>query len=78
MSDGFLPDLFLIPSVVWKTPNKVFVSRDYEELKSEPEWGINISERNIQKLEPFRFDLTVRDVYQRLSKYSQAISKAKH
>lgn len=78
LSDGFLPDLFLIPSVVWKTPNKVFVSRDYEGLKSKPEWGINISERNIQKLEPFRFDLTVRDVCQRLSKYSQAISKAKH
>ena len=37
--DGQPPDLYLIPSVVWKQESAIFVSRDYEGLKSKPEWG---------------------------------------
>ena len=46
--DGQLPDVFVIPSTVWKTPNAVFVDRKYDKpgQKSEPEWGINISRKN--------------------------------
>ena len=48
-SDGKQPDLFLIPSRVWETPNGLFVSRDYgqEGQTSEPEWGLNLSRKNM-------------------------------
>jgi hypothetical protein len=54
--DGQPPDLYLIPSVVWKQGNAIFVSRDYEGLKSKPEWGLNISKKNMPLLEPYRFE----------------------
>lgn len=50
------PALFLIPSRAWKTPNQLLVSRNYEGKKSEPEWGINLSRRNLPLLEPYRFE----------------------
>jgi len=53
------PELYLIPASVWETPNSVFVSRDYENLKSEKEWGMNISKKNLPELEQFRFESTV-------------------
>ena len=54
--DGQPPDLYLIPSIVWKHGNAIFVSRDYEGLKSKPEWGLNISIKNMPLLEPYRFE----------------------
>jgi hypothetical protein len=54
--DDKTPDLFLIPSIFWKTPNDLLVSRDYEEKKSKPEWGINISKKNMHLLEPFKLE----------------------
>jgi len=57
--DGQPPELFLIPSTVWKNPDAVFVSRDYEGLKSKPEWGLNISNKNMPALNSYRFDKTV-------------------
>jgi hypothetical protein len=47
--------MFMIPSTVWKTPNKVFVSRDYAKpgQKSVPEWGINISRKSLKDLEKY-------------------------
>jgi hypothetical protein len=50
------PNLFLIPSIFWKTPNELLVSRDYEGKKSKPEWGINLSRKNYKLLEQFRTD----------------------
>jgi len=51
--------LFLIPSERWLTPDKVFVDRDYEGLKSAPEYGINITAANLPSLAPHRFDLAL-------------------
>lgn len=59
LSDGKPPELYLIPSVVWENPNMVFVSRDYENRKSKPEWGLNISKKNMSLLEPYRLDRTI-------------------
>jgi hypothetical protein len=57
------PDLYLVPSLVWATrsdaASKIFVSRDYEGLKSDPEWGLNVSRKNAPALQPFRFENTV-------------------
>ena len=56
---GEPPDLYLIPSHAWQAPNQLFVSRDYEGLKSPPEWGLNLSKRNMTNLEQYRFDEVV-------------------
>lgn len=50
------PDLYLIPATVWRNPNALFVSRDYGEgKKSAPEWGINLSAKNIPLLKQYDF-----------------------
>ena len=58
-SDDKPPELYLIPSTVWCTPNELFVDRNYEGLKSKPEFGINLSQRNLNLLSPFIFDKKV-------------------
>lgn len=50
------PELFLIPASTWLKPDAVFVERNYEGLKSTPEWGINISKRNMPRLREFEFE----------------------
>ena len=53
------PELFLIPSEAWLTPNAVLINRDYDGLKSAPEWGVNVSERNRHLLLPYLFETSV-------------------
>ena len=53
------PRIFLVPATVWRNPNGVFVERNYEGLRSKPEWGINISRRNIPALARFAFDASI-------------------
>ncbi len=54
------PELFLIPSRTWEKPNACFVSRDYGDDKtSPPEWGVNLSKKNIHLLQPFAFEKTI-------------------
>jgi hypothetical protein len=57
--DGQPPELFLIPSTAWKNRNGMFVNHDYEGLESKPEWGLNISKKNMPLLEPYRFEKIV-------------------
>ncbi|MFM8332216.1 MAG: hypothetical protein ACKN9T_11050 [Candidatus Methylumidiphilus sp.] len=58
-SEGTPPDLYLIPACAWQLQNQLFVSRDYEGLKSKPEWGLNISQKNMDTMEKYRFDKIV-------------------
>lgn len=45
------PDLYLIPSEEWvKNPNNLLVSRDYKNKNSDPEWGLQLSEKNLTLL----------------------------
>lgn len=55
-SNGTLPDCYVIPSQTWKDPNALFVDRNYDKpgQKSAPEWGINLSKKNLPLLEPYR------------------------
>lgn len=54
--NGTLPDCYVIPSQTWKDPNALFVDRNYDKpgQKSAPEWGINLSKKNLPLLEPYR------------------------
>ena len=56
------PSMYLIPSNIWNGPNKLFVSRDYKGKKSVPEFGINLSEKNLPKLDEFNFEKTIEDL----------------
>ena len=51
-TDGNLPECYVIPSQTWSNPNALFVERDYDKpgQKSAPEWGINLSKKNLPLL----------------------------
>ena len=57
--DDHPPNLYLIHAMRWQTPNGLLVSRDYVDKKSEPEWGIQLSKKNMPLLYPYAFDLIV-------------------
>jgi hypothetical protein len=60
---GKFPDIFLIPSKSWKESNEVFVDRKYDKpgQKSAPEYGVNISHKNYNILEVFRFEEIIKE-----------------
>ena len=59
-TEGKAPDLFLIPMTAWKTPNALLVDHDYGSgKKSKPEFGINLSTKNRELLEPYRFHTVI-------------------
>jgi hypothetical protein len=53
--DRRAPELYLIPSTEWARPNTLLVSRDYDGKRSKPEWGINLSQKNLPLLAKFSF-----------------------
>ncbi len=56
--DGKLPEFYIIPSKTWEIPNAVFVDRLYDKpgQTSAPEWGILLSKKRMDLLEPHRAD----------------------
>lgn len=60
--EGREPQLYLIPSKVWRHPNSLFKSRDYPGLKSDPEWGLELSKKNLPQLERFTFHKMVKRI----------------
>jgi hypothetical protein len=65
-TEGHEPKLFLVPSTVWLTPNAVFVDRKYEGdgMKSKPEWGVNVSQKNMPELSKYAFESTIKALTQ--------------
>jgi hypothetical protein len=55
LREGEEPTMYMVPSSAWDDPQPPFSSRDYEGLKSEPEYGLMISKKTLNSLEPFRF-----------------------
>ena len=56
------PAAFLVPSLAWRTPNALTVSRDYEGLPSKPEWGLNLSGKTMPLLEEYRIARVLRSL----------------
>jgi hypothetical protein len=50
------PRIYLIPSEAWKKPNDLLRDRKYIGKQSEPEWGLNISKKNMPLLSRFAFE----------------------
>lgn len=57
--EGTAPRLYLIPSTAWSEPHALLTSYEYEGKKSEPEWGVNLSEKNLPLLAEFSFGKAV-------------------
>jgi len=59
--DGELPDCYVFPSTVFKQPDgSLFTSRDYEGLKSQPEYGISAKKKeNLDNLQKYRAENTL-------------------
>lgn len=53
------PAAYLVPAIAWRTPNALLVSRDYEGLASDPEWGLNLSGRTQPLLDQYRISRTL-------------------
>lgn len=54
--DEMLPVPYLIPALRRSKPDKMFVSRDYLEMKSKPEWGLSLTKARLASLAEFTFD----------------------
>ena len=56
--DDNLPHVYVIPMSAWREPEgecgRVFVHHGYENGESEPEYGMNCSNRNMSLLERYR------------------------
>ena len=50
------PQLYLLPSLSWKKPDRLLRDHQYVGKKSNPEWGLNLSQRNIPLLTRFKFE----------------------
>ena len=60
-TEGQEPSLYLIPSTIWLAPNAIFVDRTYdgERMTSKPEWGVNVSKKNMPAISRYAFESTI-------------------
>ena len=55
-NNGERPNVYLIPSTKWKKETPLLRSREYKGKKSEPEWGLNVSKKNLYELDKYTFE----------------------
>ena len=57
LNDGEHPIEYLIPATIWDNDSSnIFVYHSYKGKKSKPEYGLNISTKNIPQLERFKLE----------------------
>lgn len=61
--DGKLPDTYLIPATIWKNKNELFCDKDYIDLKSKPEYGLNQSKKNMLLLKSYKLEEMIMTLY---------------
>jgi hypothetical protein len=54
------PQLYLVPATAWQKLDALLRSNDYVGKKSKPDWGLNISGKNMPLLARFTFDRVVK------------------
>jgi len=56
--DGELPDCYVFPATVWQNPDgSLFTSKDYEGLKSAPEYGISVKKKkNLETMRKYKVE----------------------
>lgn len=61
LTDGEHPELFAIPATAWHdTERSAFVYHAYKE----PEYGLNLSKKNLPQIEPYRLDNLINTIQQ--------------
>jgi hypothetical protein len=63
---NYAPKIYLLPSTAWLKPNEIFVSRDYVGKQSKPEWGFNLSFKNLPLLEKYAIDEVLENMIGRI------------
>jgi hypothetical protein len=61
-TDDRMPDVYMIPATSWKSPDLLLCDKDYIGLKSKPEYGVNISKKNMPLLERFNIEKSIKSV----------------
>lgn len=57
------PSIYLIPATAWNEPNNMFKSRDYPgSIKSKPDWGLNLSLKNLDILSKYEISKVIPDI----------------
>ena len=56
LADGEYPVLYLLPASAWNDGGGAFVFHDYEGRKSDPEYGLNLSKKNLPQLDCCRIE----------------------
>lgn len=57
LTDGEFPVSYIVPATVWKDDvTGMFVHRTYEGKKSKPEYGMNLSAKNIPFIENYKLE----------------------
>jgi len=64
LENNKMPNIYLIPSLAWKLPNDLLRDREYgkEGQTCKPEWGINISKKNMTILEQYDITKTIEQI----------------
>lgn len=60
--DGKLPEIYLVPAIAWKAPNALFCDKNYEGLKSKPEYGLNLSKKNMPLLGAYKLEVVLEQI----------------
>lgn len=57
-NDDELPDCYVFPATVWMNPDgSLFTSKDYEGLKSAPEYGISVKKKkNLEAMQKYKVE----------------------
>jgi hypothetical protein len=56
------PELYLIPTLDWLSPEVPLVNPQYEAMKSEPEYGVRLTSTNYDALQRYRWARRVQDL----------------
>jgi nuclear transport factor 2 (NTF2) superfamily protein len=56
------PCVRIVVASAWRNSNAFLVSRDHIGKKSKPEWGLNISYKNMKLLDDFLFTKNVKQL----------------
>lgn len=64
LTDGEHPMSYIIPATAWKTDNSgIFTYYSYEGKKSKPEYGINLSKKNMPLLENYKLEKVIDEFF---------------
>lgn len=60
--DGSIPTSFVIPATEWTKPNSLLCYHDYVGKQSDPEYGVNLSKKNMPLLLPYDIDRMIQKI----------------